>query len=109
VGDKWNAGDFPNLVFTNEFGKHFTQSGLWRNLQTVLKHAGIEQPRFHDLRHSYAVLSIRAGDDVTTLQANLGHHAAAFTLDRYAHFKEQMRKELSERIQRLVESEFSSL
>jgi integrase len=55
------------------------------------------------------VLSIRAGDDATTLQANLGHHAAAFALDQYSHFTEQMRKESSERIQKLVEKEFSEL
>lgn len=46
--------------------------------------------RCHDLRHSYAVNSLRAGDDVKTVQSNLGHATAAFTLDKYAHYTEDM-------------------
>lgn len=37
----------------------------------------------HALRHTYAVLSIRAGADVKTLQATMGHSSAKITLDRY--------------------------
>ena len=33
--------------------------------------------RFHDLRHTYAVNAIRAGDDIKTVQGNLGHASAA--------------------------------
>ena len=33
--------------------------------------------RFHDLRHSYAVAAIRGGDDIKTVQGNMGHATAA--------------------------------
>ena len=46
-----------------------------------------------DTRHTYAVNAIRAGDDVKTVQGDLGHASAAFTLDRYGHFIEQMQKD----------------
>lgn len=56
----------------------------------------------HDLRHTYAVLSLLAGDDVKTLQENMGHATAAFTLDKYAHVTEQMRRSSSNRMQQYI-------
>lgn len=56
---------------------------------------------FHDLRHSYAVASIRAGDDIKTVQSNLGHATAAFTLDVYGHVTNQMRQASAERMEGL--------
>ncbi len=41
--------------------------------------------------HSYAVAAIRAGDDIKTVQGNLGHATAAFTLDVYGHVTDQMK------------------
>lgn len=38
----------------------------------------------HSLRHTYASLAIKAGSDVKTLQAVMGHASAAETLDTYA-------------------------
>ena len=51
--------------------------------ETAKSREQIEMPgvRIHDLRHTYAVNSIRAGDDIKTVQENLGHATAAFTLD----------------------------
>ena len=45
----------------------------------------------HDLRHTFAVLSLQNGDDVKTVQGNLDHAAAAFTLDVYGHISERMK------------------
>ena len=61
--------------------------------------AGLEGVRFHDTRHTYAVNAIRAGDDIKTVQGNLGHATAAFTLDRYAHFTEVMQKDSADRME----------
>ena len=55
--------------------------------------------RFHELSHTYAVNAIRAGDDIKTVQGNLGHATAAFTLDRYAHFTEAMKKASADRME----------
>lgn len=41
-------------------------------------------PTFHDLRHSYATVTIAAGVDVKTVAANMGHANAAMTLNVYA-------------------------
>ena len=44
----------------------------------------IEGLVIHSLRHTYASLAIKAGADVKTLQAVLGHASATETLDTYA-------------------------
>lgn len=58
----------------------------------------------HDLRHTFAINSIMAGDDIKTLQENMGHYSAAFTLDGYGHVTETMRKASSDRMQRFIEA-----
>ena len=103
IGPAWNDGGFPNLVFTHEDGSHLSQPTVWKALQKVLKKAGLESHRFHDLRHTYVVNAFRAGDDVKTVQQNAGHYSAAFTLDRYAHVTATMRKESAERMQKFFE------
>ena len=62
------------------------------------------QIRFHDLRHSYAVASLRSGDDAKTVQENLGHATAAFTLDVYGHVTEQMKTESANRMEAFIQS-----
>ena len=58
---------------------------------------------FHGLRHTYAVLSLQNGDDVKTVQGNLGHATAAFTLDVYGHVSERMKEDSANRMQRYIE------
>ena len=57
---------------------------------------------FHDLRHSYAAAAIRAGDDIKTVQGNLGHATAAFTLDVYGHVTDQMKRESADRMEHFI-------
>ena len=58
--------------------------------------------RFHDLRHTFAVISIENGDDIKTVQQNLGHSTASFTLDVYGHVSDRMRKESAERMDKFI-------
>ena len=90
------------MVFTRPDGSHLSQPTVWKILQKVLATAGIEAHRFHDLRHTYVVSSIRAGDDVKTIQQNAGHYSSAFTLDRYAHVTATMQKESATRMEKFI-------
>lgn len=54
------------------------------------------------LWNAYAVLSIQAGDDIKTVQENLGHYSAAFTLDVYGHVTNQMKRDSAERMERHI-------
>lgn len=102
AGQLWS--NEHNLVFTLEDGSIFNQQRTTREFKRLLTAAGLEDIRFHDLRHTYAVNAIRAGDDIKTIQGNLGHASAAFTLDRYGHFTEQMMQDSASRMESFIKS-----
>lgn len=106
--EKLQAGamwDNPwNLVFTNEKGQHLAAVTVYKNFKQIAAKIGIPTARFHDLRHSYAVAALQAGDDIKTVQGNLGHHTAAFTLDTYGHITEKMKQASSERMEAFINS-----
>ena len=56
----------------------------------------------HGLRHSYAVASIKSGDDIKTVQENLGHATASFTLDVYGHVTDQMKRDSAARMEKFI-------
>lgn len=91
-----------NLVFTTEDGGIYEQSRATNRFSFILSVAGLEGERFRDLRYTYAVNSIRAGDDIKTIQGNLGHATVAFTLDRYGHFTEQMKQDSTGRMESFI-------
>lgn len=100
AGSYWGCEGGPqDLVFTNSVGRHFMHNTVTHNVSRIGKQIGVERLCFHDLRHTYAVNALRAGDDVKTVQSNLGHSTAAFTLDRYGHFTEDMRNDSAHRMQ----------
>jgi len=92
------------LVFTDESGHRITPQAAYRAFKLVVTELGMPNVRFHDLRHSYAVASLRSGDDVKTVQENLGHATAAFTLDTYGHVTEQMKTESANRMEAFIQS-----
>lgn len=92
------------LVFTDESGHRITPQAAYRAFKLVVTELGMPKTRFHDLRHSYAVASLRSGDDVKTVQENLGHATAAFTLDTYGHVTEQMKTESANRMEAFIQS-----
>lgn len=88
-----------NLVFTDATGKHLHNNAAYEHFKKIAKKIGRPDARLHDLRHTYAVTAIQEGDDPKTLQENLGHATAAFSLEVYAHVSEKMKKESAERMQ----------
>ncbi|MCL2605240.1 MAG: site-specific integrase [Defluviitaleaceae bacterium] len=91
-----------NFIFTDEIGNHLRHPSIYKQFKRIMRDMNSPSTRFHDLRHSYAVSSLQAGDDIKTLQENLGHHTAAFTLDIYGYVTEQMRKNSSSRMDKFI-------
>lgn len=106
AGELWSND--PGLVFTDDLGRPLVQSIVDHRFTKLCKSAGIEGARFHDLRHTYAVSAIRAGDDIKTVQGSLGHASAGFTLDRYGHFTEQMKRDSAQRMEQHITQVLSS-
>lgn len=97
VGCDWR-NEF-DLVFTNELGEHIVPQTALKRFKRIAAKIGRPDARFHDLRHTYAVTALQEGDDVKTVQENLGHATASFTLDVYGHVSEKMKKESAMRMQ----------
>ncbi len=102
AGSLWDDRGLGALVFTNAFGKHLCHKVVYCHFKQLVAAAGSPATRFHDLRHSYAVASLQSGDDVKTIQENLGHHTAAFTLDVYGHVTERMKQESARRMENFI-------
>lgn len=77
-----------------------TPCAVRKRLQKILEQAGCKHVRFHDLRHTFATLSLQNGMDVKTLSAMLGHVSAATTLDIYTHITDDMRHTAAANIDR---------
>ncbi|MCD8127023.1 MAG: site-specific integrase [Clostridiales bacterium] len=90
------------LVFTTEIGGNLSPQTIYNHYKKLAAKIGAPESRVHDLRHTYAVLSLQNGDDVKTVQGNLGHATAAFTLDVYGHVSERMREESAQRMEQYI-------
>ena len=101
AGSAWN--NEWDLIFTNELGEHLKHSTVYNNYKRIVKGLGLENKRFHDLRHTYAVASLESGDDIKTVQDNLGHATASFTLDVYGHVSRQMKMKSAQNMQQYID------
>lgn len=93
-----------NLVFTDELGEHISTSTMYHAFKKRAAAIGLPDIRFHDLRHSFATISLENGDDIKTVSENLGHATVAFTLDVYGHVTDKMRKDSADRMQKYIDS-----
>lgn len=100
AGEAWNNP--LGLVFTNEMGQEIPHATVEHRFSRVLEAAGIKAHRFHDLRHTFTVESLRAGVDVKTVSEMLGHSSVSFTLDVYGHVTKAMQDEAANKLQSLI-------
>ncbi len=93
-----------NFVFCSENGEHLRISQIRKPFERIMNRIGLSEFRFHDLRHTFAVISIKAGVDLKTLSEEMGHHSVAFTLDTYAFALTDMKVEGAKRLQAYIDS-----
>ena len=101
AGDAWEE---HGLIFTNQTGGYLSYRTVYDCFKRIVRNIGAPATRFHDLRHTFAVASIKSGDDIKTVQENLGHATAAFTLDVYGHVTKQMKQDSAERMEQFIRS-----
>ena len=97
----WNTEEEQKtaLVFTTAIGSNLSPQTVYNHYKKLAVKIGAPDSRVHDLRHTFAVLSLQNGDDVKTAQGNLGHATAAFTLDVYGHVSERMKEDRAARME----------
>lgn len=99
AGSLWQNG---NYVFCNEVGEHLSPHTVYHNYKKIVASIGLPDARLHDLRHSFAVASIQVGDDPKTVQSNLGHATATFTLDVYGHITQEIKQASADRMETFI-------
>ncbi len=83
-----------DMVFANHEGQPLDPSMLSHEFASIVKRAGLEHVRFHDLRHTFASLALLRGAKPKVISEALGHSSVAFTMDIYSHIIEGMQSEM---------------
>jgi integrase len=89
------------LLFPAPTGGHLTTSTLYASYWPARKKAGLPTLRFHDLRHTGAVLAASTGATLAELMARLGHSTPGAAL-RYQHAAEGRDKQIAKALSALA-------
>lgn len=73
-----------------------------RSFSALLKKLNIPHRGFHSLRHTFATRALECGMDVKTLSEILGHKNPTVTLNRYAHSLMEHKKEMMNKLGKLL-------
>jgi integrase len=82
-----------SLVFCNIGGEPIDPGVLSHNFARIVKKTGLDNVRFHDLRHTFASLVLLKGANPKVVSEVLGHSSVAFTMDVYSHIIKGMQEE----------------
>lgn len=88
--------DNPYMFPSPATGEMYYPDSVVNLHKKILKDAGLEHIRFHDLRHTFATLALQNGVDIKTVSSMLGHYDAGFTLRTYTHATRQKQDEAAE-------------
>lgn len=69
----------------NHNGQHWNPKNVSKYFKKELIKYGLPVIRFHDLRHTYATLMLKAGANDLVVSKILGHSSVSFTKDVYTH------------------------
>lgn len=74
------------FVFSTTVGTPLRRENVRRrSLYPLLKRAGLPQIRFHDLRHTFASVTLSKGAPIHVISGMLGHASVKVTWDVYSH------------------------
>ncbi len=91
-----HLGKLPSLddlVFASVEGKPLDPGVLSHTFHRIAVQAGLNNVRFHDLRHTFASLMLLRGAKPKVISEALGHSSVAFTTDTYSHIIEGMQSD----------------
>lgn len=100
AGSSWE--NEHNMIFTRENGRFVRFKTLYVHFKAIVKKMGRPEVRFHDIRHTFATLSLQSYVDPKTLSEALGHATVAFTLDVYGHSNEDMKQQAADQLEQLI-------
>lgn len=93
-----------SLLFPAASGGHMAPSTLYKVFYPARKAAGREDLRFHDLRHTGAVLAAQTGASLAELMGRLGHSTQGAAM-RYQHAAKNRDAEIATALSALITRE----
>lgn len=100
---EWKRGARGRFIVAGKTEQGAQVRSYQRTFELVLKKLGIAHKGFHALRHTFATRALEIGMDVKTLSEVLGHNDPAVTLRRYAHSLIEHKKEMMNKVGKLLE------
>jgi integrase len=96
-----SKGIIKTFVCEKDDGTLPDPTHLSRALKNFQKANGLPLCRFHDLRHTHAMLQLECGTDLETLKRLLGHSKLAVT-EKYLHENMNMKKAASSKLDKIL-------
>lgn len=100
---KFTGAKRDSLLFAAQNGGHLQPSTLMRHWYKARKAAGRDDLRWHDLRHSGAVLAAATGASLAELMARLGHSTPQAAM-RYQHAAQGRDREIAALLSKIAEN-----
>lgn len=98
----WDEYYRSDYVVTYDDGTLIKPRVLSKNFAFVLKKAGLDPVRFHDLRHTAASLMLHEGVELKTVSEILGHSSISITADIYGHVIEEKKKQAAQKLDKYI-------
>lgn len=98
------GADYPDhgKLMCFEDGRPLHPDTITRRFNRLVDRAGVRRIRLHDVRHTYATLSMDAGIDPKIVSDRVGHANMAVTFQVYTHRSTGRDREAAERIGELI-------
>jgi integrase len=97
--NRWH--DF-GLIFTNSNGDPIDPRNLIRDFKKLFAMTDLPKIRFHDLRHTAALLMLNNNIPILVVTRILGHSRPSITLDVYGHLIPSAQADIGEKLDALI-------
>jgi integrase len=97
-------------VFTSQVGGRLYPPDITRAFHVLTNRAGLPRIRLHDhdLRHTFATLSLKSGEPAKIVTERLGHSTAAYTQDAYQEVRPGMQRDAARRFGQRLRRQLAS-
>jgi integrase len=99
AGSRWQQSGY---VFTTDIGTPLDKTRVSRVFRQLLRAAGLPRRRFHDLRHTAALLMLASGIHPRVVMEVPGHSQFSIAVDTYSHVMLPAVREAAEKLDRLL-------
>lgn len=96
---RWEEQGF---IFTTKHGRPLNGTNVSHRFRELQEQAGLSPVSFHELRHTYGSIAIRAGVPLPHVSELMGHSQISVTADFYSHFQEPAQKDAARKIGRVI-------